>query len=97
LTAVVYLCVSSGAFDQRSQGTRQCGGLALQGGGRHVLLTATPQQGRHRRLPGEVQRGMGGGWTSVAGTHTHTHRHSTQVTYMCAIVLTLLGFVQQKI
>lgn len=64
------LFISVGGFDKRSEGTRQCGRLALQGGGGYVQLLATPQQGCHYRLPGEVQRGMGGGWTSITGTET---------------------------
>lgn len=69
------LCISVGGFDKRSEGTRQCGRLALQGGGGYVHLLATPQQGCHYRLPGEVQRGMGGGWTSITGTHKHKRVH----------------------
>lgn len=61
------LCLSAGGSDERPKGSRQRGGLALQSGGRHVHLAQAPLQGRHRRLPGEVQRGVGGGRTPVAG------------------------------
>lgn len=74
ITDLVLMCVNAGSFHQRSEGTRQCGGLALQAGGGDVLLTTTPQQGGHRRLPGEVKRGVGGGWTSITGNHKDLHR-----------------------
>lgn len=69
--AYVSLCARTGGFDKRSEGTGQCGRLALQGGGCYVRLPATPLQGCHRRLPGEVQRGVGGGGTSITGKHSH--------------------------
>lgn len=77
ITDLVFLCVNAGSFHQRSEGTRQCGGLALQGGGGDVLLSTTPQQGGHRRLPGEVKTGVGGGWTSITGKHTKIYVKGT--------------------
>lgn len=65
------LCARTGGFDKRSEGTGQCGRLALQGRGCYVHLPATPLQGCHCRLPGEVQRGVGGGGTSITGKHSH--------------------------
>lgn len=71
--ADVSLCLSAGGPDERSEGSGQRGGLALQGGGRHVQLAEAPLQGRHRRLPGEIQRGVGGGGTPIAGTYTNSN------------------------
>lgn len=77
ITDLVRLYINADSFHQRSEGTRQCGGLALQAGGGDVLLTPTPQQGGHRRLPGEVKRGVGGGWTSITGNHTKIYIEGT--------------------
>ena len=42
----------------------------MQGGGGHVLLSASPEQSLHCRLPEQAQGGMGGGWTPLPGRGT---------------------------